>query len=457
MDIHGNYIGGSWVESGEVTQDINPSDTSQVVGCYSRAGKKEVEQAIQAANAALIAWSHTTPWERAQMLDKIGDELMSRRQELGELLSREEGKTIPEGVGEVTRSGNIFKFFAGEAMRIPGEKMLSTTPGVEVEITREPVGVVGVITPWNFPCVIPSWKVASALAFGNCVVFKPASLVPATAWALTEIISRSGIPAGVFNTVLAPSSVIDEVLLPSPLVNAITFTGSVETGNKIAARAVATTMKKYQAEMGGKNPLVVLDDADLTIAVNCAIDGAFFSTGERCTGTERIIVTEGIHDRFVKAMCERMKTLVVDHAQKPTTKIGPVIDPTQLKQDTDYLEIGKKEGAKLFGGNRLKRETEGDYLEPALFTETTNDMRINQEEIFGPVSAVIRVKDYEEALATANDTKYGLSSAIQTTSMKYANHFQRYSQAGMVLVNMPTAAGDFHLPFGGRKLQLRIA
>ena len=385
------------------------------------------------------------------MLDKIGNEILARKDELGRLLSREEGKTLPEGVGEVARAGNIFKFFAGEVLRRTGELVPSVRPGVDVEVTREPLGVVGIISPWNFPAAIPAWKVAPALAYGNCVVFKPADLVPGSAWAMADIIARAGLPAGAFNLVMGRGSVVGEALVNDPRVDAISFTGSVDTGRKIAQKAVAR-MAKFQLEMGGKNPLVVLDDADLKTAVESAVNGAYFSTGQRCTASSRLIVTKGIHNKFVDALAERLKGLVVDDALKAGTQIGPVVDKNQLNQDLFYIEEGKKEGAKLtYGGKLLKREKEGFYLEPALFVDTRNAMRINREEIFGPVASVLAVNDYDEALQLANDTPFGLSAGIVTSSLKHAAHFRRNSQAGMVMVNLPTAGVDYHVPFGGRK------
>jgi acyl-CoA reductase-like NAD-dependent aldehyde dehydrogenase len=448
---YANYIAGEWVAGSNVTRDINPSDLSDVVGEYAQADAKQVDQAIASARAAAPAWGAFNTQARADILDKIGNEILARKDELGRLLSREEGKTLPEGTGEVVRAANIFKFFAGEVLRRTGELVPSVRPGVDVEITREPVGVVGIIAPWNFPSAIPAWKVAPALAYGNCVVFKPADLVPGSSWAIADIISRAGVPAGAFNLVMGRGSVVGEAIVNDPRVDAISFTGSVETGRKIAAKAVAQ-MKKLQLEMGGKNPLVVLDDADIKTAVESAVNGAFFSTGQRCTASSRLVVTRGIHNKFVEAMIERMKAITVDNALKPGVQMGPVVDKSQLNQDLFYIEEGKKEGAKLaFGGNQLKRETEGFYLEPALFTDTRNDMRINREEIFGPVASVIVAKDYDEALALANDTPFGLSAGIVTTSLKHAAHFRRNSQAGMVMVNLPTAGVDYHVPFGGRK------
>lgn len=448
-----NYIAGEWTPATDVAPDINPSNTADVVGLYPRASATDAERAIAAAKAAFPAWSRSTPQERYDVLKRISDEILARKDEIGRILSREEGKTLPEGIGETVRAAQIFAFFAGECLRLTGETVASVRPGVGVEMTREAVGVVGLITPWNFPVAIPAWKIAPALAHGNTVVFKPADLVPATAHALSEIIARAGLPAGVFNLVMGRGSVVGETILRHKDVAAISFTGSVATGRKVALAAVeASPMKKIQLEMGGKNPLVVLDDADLKTAVECAVNGAFFSTGQRCTASSRLIVTDGIHDRFVDAVSERMKGLVVDDALKPGTHIGPVVDESQLDQDLRYVTIGKDEGATLhLGGERLNRETPGFYMAPALFTGVDNSMRIAREEIFGPVGVVIRAKGYDEALAIANDTEFGLSAGICTTSLKHATHFKRNSEAGMVMVNLPTAGVDYHVPFGGRK------
>jgi alpha-ketoglutaric semialdehyde dehydrogenase len=451
MALKPHLIGGQWVESSEAAEDINPSDLKDVVGTFARADRATVDQAIAAAKAAFPAWARSTPQQRFDLLDATGDEILRRRQELGELLSREEGKPLADGIGEAGRAGQIFKFFAGEALRLAGERVASVRPGVEVDITREPLGVVGLITPWNFPLAIPAWKIAPALAYGNAVVLKPADLVPGSAWAIAEILNKHGLPAGVFNLVMGRGSVVGEAILDSPDVAAVSFTGSVDTGRHIAKRCAAR-LARFQLEMGSKNPLVVLDDAELDVAVSCAINGAFFQTGQRCTASSRLIVTEKIHDRFVDAMVEAMKKLKVDHALKPGTQVGPVVDQKQLDQDLSYLEIGRQEGGRLaFGGERLERETEGYYLQPALITDTTNQMRINREEVFGPVASVIRVRDYDEALAVANDSPFGLSWGICTTSLKHASHFKRNAEAGLVMVNLPTAGVDYHVPFGGRK------
>ncbi len=451
QEVRRNYVAGEWVSGVDAARNINPSDVTDVVGRYAQADRSQTEQAIAAARSAFPRWSTSSLQERANVLDAVGNAILASKDQLGYLLSREEGKTLPEGIGEVVRAGQIFKFFGGEVLRQAGEKIASVRPGVDVEITREPLGVVGIITPWNFPIAIPAWKIAPALAYGNCVVFKPAELVPGSAWALSELIVNCGIPAGVFNLVMGRGSVVGETLVNDRRVDAISFTGSESTGRAIAAKGIAR-MARLQLEMGGKNPLVVLDDADLPTAVDVAVNGAYFSTGQRCTASSRLIVTQGIHDAFVAAVVERLGKLKVDDALAPGTEIGPVVDERQLQQDLDYIQIGRREGATLVcGGEVLQRGKRGHYLAPALFAEATNAMRISREEVFGPVASVICVKDYDEALATANDTEYGLSAGIVTTSLKHAAHFKRSSQAGMVMVNLPTAGVDYHVPFGGRK------
>jgi len=449
--LNKNYIAGEWVEGDAVSRNVNPSNTNDVVGLYAHASAAQVEMAIAAAKAAFPAWSRTSPQERHDILLRASTEILARREELGKLLAREEGKSLPEAIGEATRAGQIFDFFAGEALRIPGEKLASVRPNIDVELTREAVGVIGIIAPWNFPIAIPAWKIAPALAFGNCVLFKPADLVPGSAHALAEIIVRAGAPKGVFNLVMGRGSVVGQTMLEHKGIDAITFTGSVATGRKVAA-ACAERMRKFQLEMGGKNPLIVLDDADLKNAVECAVNGAFFSTGQRCTASSRLIVTKGIYARFAEAMAERMKGLVVDDALKAGTHIGPVVDQSQLDQDLSYLRIGADEGAKLLvGGERVERATPGFYMNPALFTDVDNKMRVAREEIFGPVTAMIPANDYDHALAIANDTEFGLCAGICTTSLKYASHFKRNVEAGMAMVNVPTAGVDYHVPFGGRK------
>ncbi|MEY3124687.1 MAG: hypothetical protein RLZZ573_1207 [Pseudomonadota bacterium] len=452
---HKNFINGQWLSGHGLSPNVNPSNLADVIGDYAQTDAGGIDMAVQAAQAAFPAWAASGIQTRFDALDKIGTEILARREELGILLAREEGKTKSEGIGEAARAGHIFKFFAGECLRLSGESLPSVRAGIGVEISREPVGVVGLITPWNFPIAIPAWKIAPALAFGNCVILKPADLVPGSAWALAEIISRSGIPAGVFNLVMGPGRLIGDALVNHDGINAISFTGSVGVGHSIA-QACARSLKKVQLEMGGKNPQVVLDDADLTQAVELCAQSSFYSTGQRCTASSRLIVTDGIYPSFVKALQERIGRIKVGDALAVGTDIGPVASHAQLAQNLRYIEIGRAEGATLaVGGERVNCHTgsgaEGYFMAPALFSESRAEMRINREEIFGPVASIIRVKNYEAALATANETAFGLSAGIATTSLKYANHFKRHSQAGMVMVNLPTAGVDYHVPFGGRK------
>lgn len=448
--LHKNYINGEWLEGKSAKDNINPSDVSDVVGSYAQADKAQALAAIAAAKSALAGWAATTPQQRADILETIGVELLARKEEIGKLLAREEGKPLMNGIMETARAAQIFKFFAQEALRVDGVAVPSVRPGVDITITREPVGVVGLICPWNFPIAIPAWKIAPALAYGNTVVFKPADLVPGCAWALMEIASRAGLPKGVLNLVMGRGSEVGQAMLDSRDVNAISFTGSVQTGAKVAL-ACATRGAKFQLEMGGKNPLIVLNDANLDAAVAGAVDGAFFQAGQRCTASSRLIVESKVHDAFVEKTIAAMKALKVDHALKEGTQIGPVVDETQLKQDEMYIDIARKEAEVAWGGERLNRDTKGFYLSPALVINTRNDMRINREEVFGPVASVIKVESYEEALAVANDTEFGLSSGIYTSSLKAATDFRKKSQAGMVMVNLPTAGVDYHVPFGGRK------
>jgi alpha-ketoglutaric semialdehyde dehydrogenase len=448
--MNGNFIGGEWIAATDATPNINPSNTNDVVGEYAIADDQAVAAAADAAATAFPKWSAGIQ-QRFDVLDAAGTEILARREEIGRLLAREEGKTLPEAIGEATRAGQIFKFFAGEAIRITGDMIDSVRPGVEVSVVREPLGPVAIITPWNFPIAIPAWKIAAALAYGNTVVFKPADLVPGCASLLVDILAKAGLPAGVLNLAMGPGSRIGPALIANKNIKGVSFTGSTVTGARIAAQCAERGIK-YQLEMGGKNPLLVLDDAKLTVAVDAAINGAFYSTGQRCTASSRLIVAEGIHDRFVAEMMSRLTALKVGDALESGVHIGPVVDQRQLTQDLNYIEIGKAEGATLaFGGEQLDLGNPGFFLSPALFTNVTNDMRIAQEEIFGPVAGIIRVRDFEEGLAVANDTPFGLSAGICTTSLSHATQFRRRMKAGMVMVNLATAGVDYHVPFGGVK------
>ncbi|MGN7932692.1 aldehyde dehydrogenase family protein [Sphingopyxis sp. 22461] len=449
--VYKNLIGGDWVGSDRFRRNVNPSDLDEVIGEYAQATAADTDAAIASAHAASDGWAVASPQAKFDALDFVGTELLARADELGNLLAREEGKILIEAVAEVRRAGQIFKFFAGESVRTGGEQLASIREGVDVEVTREALGVVGLITPWNFPIAIPAWKTAAALAHGNCVVLKPADSVPASAWALAEIISRSPMPRGVFNLAMGRGRVVGQRLVEDARVAGISFTGSTPTGRLL--RTTATERgAKLQLEMGGKNPLVVLDDANLDVAIECAVNGAFFSTGQRCTASSRLIVQKGIYSRFVAALAKRVSNLRVGHALDPEVQIGPVTDEDQLRQNLEYIKIGQDEGARLAcGGDLVDRPTRGFFLQPALFVDADNAMRIAREEIFGPVACVIPADDFEHALALANDTPFGLSAGICTTSLSYARSFKRRALAGMVMVNLPTAGVDYHVPFGGRK------
>ncbi len=450
MAEYKNLIGSEWVATAETTENRNPSDVSDLVGLFARGNREDVNKAVAASQAAFPAWSQSTPQLRHDILDAVGSAILTDRGKIGQLLSREEGKTLAEGIGETVRAGQVFKFFAAEALRMAGEKLDSVRPGVDVDITREPLGVVGIITPWNFPIAIPAWKIAPALAFGNCVIFKPAAATLGTAHLIVSLLKEKGCPGGVINLVMGAGSDVGEAIVSHADIAAISFTGSVETGQKMAIRC-AETQKKVQLEMGGKNPMVIMEDADLSTAVPACINGAFYSTGQRCTASSRLIVHEQIHDAFVELMKDSMQKLVVGHALHQDTQIGPVIDEKQLNSNLAYMKLAAKEGAEVLGGDRLNLEPQGFYQMPALFLGSDNQMRINREEIFGPSASIIKVADFDEAIAVANDTEFGLSAGICTSGLKYAAEFKKRAAAGVVMVNLPTAGIDYHVPFGGRK------
>lgn len=450
MQNYENYIAGEWVSSDDYIENRNPSDLSDVIGLYAQASAEQLDQALDAARQAQAVWGATGLERRYSVLMSIGEELKSRASELGELLSREEGKPFAEGKGEVYRAGQFFTYYAAEVLRQMGDTADSVREGIEIDVRREPVGVVAIISPWNFPTATATWKIAPALAYGNAVVWKPANLTPASAWALTEIISRHDLPKGLFNLVMGGGSKVGQRLVESPKVDAISFTGSVEVGRGIAASAMAN-MTKVQMEMGSKNPLVVMDDADLDLAVSCAVGGAFGGTGQKCTASSRLIVHEKVHDAFVEKAIAATKAMKVGHALAEGTQIGPVVSEAQLKSNLDYMALAAEEGCELAcGGERLEIETDGYYMAPALFVNGNNAMRVNREEMFAPIACVIKVGSYDEALAVSNDTGFGLTSGIVTRSLARANHYRRNSRTGCVMVNLPTAGTDYHVPFGGR-------
>lgn len=449
LDIR-HWIGGKRIETDRPGESLNPSDTRELVARTPDGGEAEVNAAVDAARTAFPAWSEASPEVRSDILDRAGTLVMERRETLGRLLSREEGKTLGEGIGETVRAGRILKYFAGEALRLHGQNLASVRPGVEVQTYRQAVGVYGLITPWNFPIAIPAWKAAPALAFGNTVVMKPAGPTPATAEALVAILHEAGLPDGVLNLVIGRGRV-GQAIVDHPGVDGISFTGSQGVGEGVAMGA-ARRQARVQLEMGGKNPLIVLDDADLERAVQIALDGSFFATGQRCTASSRLIVQDGIHDRFVAMLAERVAALRVGDALDPETQMGPAVSEDQMETSYRYIDIARGEGGRVVtGGERLNLEKPGWYVQPTLIADTAADMRINNEEVFGPVASTIRVKSYEEALAIANGAEFGLSAGIVTTSLKHARDFQRRARAGMVMVNLPTAGVDYHVPFGGTR------
>jgi aldehyde dehydrogenase (NAD+) len=449
-EVTQNYIGGEWLAGDSEIANINPSDLSDTIGRYAQASGEQLERALDAAEQAQREWAATGLEARYNALMAIGNELMARAEELGKLLSREEGKPLAEGKGEVFRSGQFFTYFAAEVLRQVGDNADSVRDGIEIDVRREPVGTVAIISPWNFPMATAVWKIAPALAFGNAVIWKPANLVPASAVALAEIISRQNLPAGLFNLVMGSGSGIGQQLVESPRVDAISFTGSVPVGRGIAQAAVGN-FTKLQLEMGSKNALAVMDDADLDLALACAMNGAFGGSGQKCTASSRLVVHQRVHDYFVERLAEAAESMVVGHALEPATQMGPVVSAEQLEQNLANIELAKQEGGELLcGGERVERDTEGYFMTPAVIADTRNDWQVNREELFAPIACVIKVDSYDEALATVNDTRFGLTAGICTTSLSRATHFRRHARTGCVMVNLPTAGTDYHVPFGGR-------
>ncbi|TVM07356.1 MAG: aldehyde dehydrogenase family protein [Halomonas sp.] len=448
---HALYINGQWVDGDRHITNANPSDLTDVIGDYAQASVTQVKEAIEAARLGQREWAKTGLEQRYGVLMAIGDELMARKEALGRLLSREEGKPLAEGMGEVARSAQFFHYYAAEVLRQLDERVDSVRPGVEVDTRREPVGVVGVISPWNFPMATAVWKIAPALAFGNAVIFKPANLVPASAWALTEIISRQALPAGTFNLLMGSGGSVGEALITSPAINALTFTGSLDVGRRVAA-ATAGNLVKCQLEMGSKNALIVAEDADLDLAVEAAFNGAYSGTGQKCTASSRLIVHAAVHDAFVDRLSARLANAKVGPALEEGVQIGPVADERQLESNLNWIERAQAEGATLaFGGERVACASDGYFMAPTLFVDTTNAMAINREEVFGPIACVIKVADMDEAIATLNDTNFGLTAGIITDSLALATRFKADAETGCVMVNLPTAGTDYHVPFGGRK------
>ena len=445
-----NFIAGEWLEGISTVENRNPSDLTDLVGVFAQASLDQLEATLDQAHRAQAEWAAYGIERKQAILMAIGNELMERAEELGTLLSREEGKPLAEGKGEVYRAGQFFTYYAAECLRQLGENADSVRPGVEIDVRREAVGVVAVISPWNFPTATASWKIAPALCYGNAVVWKPANITPASAVALTEIIARQDIPKGLFSLVMGSGREIGQHLVESAKINAISFTGSVPVGRGILSAAVQN-FTKVQMEMGSKNALAVMDDADLDLAVNLALGGAFGGTGQKCTASSRLVVHEAVHDAFVEKLVAATQAMKVGHALEQGTQMGPVVSKEQLSENLAYVDLGKSEGAELAcGGAQLEMPHEGFYMSPGVFLNTTNTMRINREEMFAPLTSVIKVGSYDEALATVNDTNFGLTSGIVTRSLARATDFRRNAKTGVVTVNLPTAGTDYHVPFGGR-------
>lgn len=455
MTTFRSYIDGAWLDStsGRSTPNINPANTNEVIGTTELASREETRKAVVAAYDAFHGWKTTPAPARGRIVAKAARLMEDRKEELSAAITREEGKTISEARGETQRAINVVEFCAGESRRMNGETIQSELPANFAYTIKEPHGVVACITPWNFPIAIPAWKLAPALVAGNTVVFKPATLTPLTATLMTEIFIAAGIPKGVLNMVLGSGSEAGDEIVNHPAVKALSFTGSTETGLKLYTQ-VAPRGVKVQAEMGGKNPVVVLEDCDMELAVESTAQGAFGSTGQRCTATSRAVVIDTIADEFVEKIVARAKSFKLGDGSDPANEIGPSVDEGQFNTVLKYIDIGREDGATLLCGGK---KAEGDglengfFVEPTVFDRVTHDMRIAREEIFGPVLSVLRVKDFDEAMMVANDCEYGLSSSVFTNDTNSMYRFIDEIESGMTHVNSPTTGGEAHIPFGGTK------
>ena len=448
-----NYINGEWVKSAAVFENRNPANTEELVGCFVKGKAQDVEDAARAAAAALPSWSTMAGPARGNILYKAADILDKRFEQVAADMTREEGKTLPEAKGEVRRSINILRYFAGEGSRMPGMLVPSERDRVHMFALRKPIGVVGLITPWNFPSAIPAWKLAPALICGNTVVLKPASAAPLSAWRIVEALHEAGIPKGVLNFVAGSGGELGQALVSAQPLKAVSFTGSCEIGNWLHAEASKRRLR-IQLEMGGKNPTIVLADAEFNSAVENVVNAAFFSTGQKCTATSRAIVEDAIYDRFVAAVVERTRKLKVGNGMEAGIEIGPCVDQAQMETVLRYIEIGRKEaGEPRCGGNRLTEGAlaKGYFVEPTVFADVEEGHTIAREEIFGPVLAIMRATDFEDAMRIANNIPFGLSSSIQTTSLSRTFEYIYRAEAGLLTVNLPSAGVEYQLPFGGSK------
>jgi aldehyde dehydrogenase (NAD+) len=450
---YANYINGEWVDSAKTFENRNPANTDEIVGLFTKGTAADVAQAAEAAEAAFPAWAAMNPPARAKFLFKVADLLEARLNDLACEMTREEGKTLPEAKGETMRSINIFRYFAGEGARMPGMLVPSERDRVFMYAIRKPLGVVGMVTPWNFPSAIPAWKLAPALIAGNTAILKPASAAPLSGWRIAEACHEAGIPKGVVNFVAGSGGELGEALVNAKPLKAISFTGSCDVGDWLHERASKRKLR-IQLEMGGKNPTIVLADADLNASVANTVNAAMFSTGQKCTATSRVIVEESIHDEFVTGLIAQTKALKVGNGLQDGVQIGPAIDKAQLDTNARYCEIAQQEGAKLECGGRILKDGEyakGYFFEPTVFSGVTETMRIAQEEVFGPVLAVMKAKNFDDALRIANNIAFGLSASIQTNNVSRIFEYVQKIEAGLITVNLPSAGVEYQLPFGGTK------
>ena len=455
MITYRNFINGEWVESssGKTIQNINPANTRDIIGTVKLSTREQAREAVEAAYNAFRDWKNTPAPTRGRIVAKAARLLEDNKEDLAQILTREEGKTIAESRGEVQRAINVAEFCAGESRRLNGETIQSELPANFAYTIKQPHGVVALITPWNFPVAIPVWKIAPALVAGNTIVFKPAEATPATAVRIVEIFEEAGVPKGVLNLILGAGEEIGEEIANHAAVKAVSFTGSTEIGIKLYEQ-VARRGAKVQCEMGGKNPVVVMEDCDMDLAIESTAQGAFGSTGQRCTATSRAVVIDKIADEFIEKIVERAGRMRIGDGANPETEMGPSVDEKQFNTVLKYIDIGREDGANLLcGGKRAKGDglENGYFVEPTVFDSVTPDMRIAREEIFGPVLSVLRVKDFEEAMTVANDCDYGLSSSIFTSDASCIFRFVDEIETGMTHINSPTTGGEAHIPFGGIK------
>lgn len=450
-----NYINGQWVDakSGETFENRNPANWNEVIGTFPKSDKEDVDEAVKAARKAYEKWRLVPAPERAEIMKKVGDSMVSRKRELAELMTREMGKVLAETMGDVQEGIDTAYYAHGEGRRLFGKTVPSELRNKFAMAMRVPIGVAGMITPWNFPMAIPTWKIFPALLCGNTVVFKPASDTPATAAEFVKILVEDGIPEGAVNIVHGGGGKVGNAITEHPDVDLIGFTGSTEIGKKISASA-AGTLKRVSLELGGKNAQIIMDDADLKLALDGVLWGAFGTTGQRCTATSRLLVHEKVYDTFMSDLIDRAKKLKLGDGLKQDVEVGPLINEGQRKSVHSYVEIGQKEGAKMETGGDIATGdglTDGWFYQPTIFTDVTADMRIAKEEIFGPVLSIIKIKSLEEGLKTINNTIYGLSSSIYTQDVNNAFKAMRDIEAGITYINGPTIGAECHMPFGGVK------